>query len=269
MEDRIGEPFGNGTLVITGVLQRSYHAPKGNPHRVKNANGAFECTCTVCNKTCRKWAPDLYAHAKRSHKCPHCHPFRVPWLRQQWNKMNKLAAKHGVSVCEQWQTFEGFQAIGERPPGKRLLWLDKTKGFTPDNFGWFDRKQVRTLSRRMYTVHGITKTMTEWSYITGVTKERMRQLFNTVTPEQAVLSFPAAVKWFNENGVPMARVVERFPIPDLDKYLDGRVWELTEGTDFDCTPETFRHVIYQRVRKDGIKVKTRIIGDKLFVQVKP
>jgi hypothetical protein len=66
----------------------------------------------------------------------------------------------------------------------------------------------------------------------------------------------------------MARRVDAFPeVPSQSKYpwdewLDGSVWELAPGDDFQGKPATFRSVAIGQAKKRGGKVKTRLIRSK-------
>lgn len=61
----------------------------------------------------------------------------------------------------------------------------------------------------------------------------------------------------------MARTLEEFPAPTgqqrypWDQWLDGRVWELTQGTDFAAKPSTFRTNAQLQASKRGGTAKTR------------
>lgn len=43
---------------------------------------------------------------------------------------------------------------------------------------------------------------------------------------------------------------------DWDHWLDGSIWELTQGLDFQRTVEEFRNVVYVTAARRGIKVRT-------------
>ena len=52
-----------------------------------------------------------------------------------------------------------------------------------------------------------------------------------------------------------------------EKWLDGRVWKLTKGEDFDSDPKMFRTYVWKvATSKYGCKVETRIVWDDLYVQ---
>lgn len=72
-------------------------------------------------------------------------------LRRKWCSMHARcyqeshpANEHyrslGITVCERWHGFEGFQAfcddMGECPPGLTLERVDNSKGYGPDNCRW-------------------------------------------------------------------------------------------------------------------------------------
>lgn len=224
----------------------------------------------VCDHGHRRtfWRTDLYRDPNPECRVCHYGDKKHP-LYRDWRLMLNNAALRELDVYPPWLIFPNFVAdMGAKPNKKdRLVRINRKFGYAPLNCKW---GLLRGLDHkgyvRAYTIHGVTKTMSDWSYICGVTRERMRQLFNKFPPEKAVLSYPSAVKWFEENGV-MAKVVERFPMPDsFDKYLDGQIWELTKGEDFDCTPEQFRHAAYAAAKQGDIKIKTRILDNTVFIK---
>lgn len=68
----------------------------------------------------------------------------------------------------------------------------------------------------------------------------------------------------------MATVVEQFekrhrgrpPKYNWDKYMDGQIWILHEGSDFDCPggAKSFRALVHRTATSRGLKAETRIIN---------
>jgi hypothetical protein len=78
----------------------------------------------------------------------------------------------GISVCPRWRaSFSAFLAdMGTRPPKTTLERIDNSKGYEPGNCCWADRKtQARNKrNNRLLTARGETKTLAEWSEVTGL-----------------------------------------------------------------------------------------------------
>jgi hypothetical protein len=53
---------------------------------------------------------------------------------------------------------------------------------------------------------------------------------------------------------------------DWDSLLDGRVWQLDRGRDFDCLPEVFRRQAYNRATQEGKHVRVYIDGERIHLQ---
>jgi hypothetical protein len=60
----------------------------------------------------------------------------------------------------------------------------------------------------------------------------------------------------------VAEVLEAFPEParrsryPWDEWLDGRVWRLRQGQDFEANPKTIRSRLQQNARKRGGRART-------------
>ena len=49
-----------------------------------------------------------------------------------------------------------------------------------------------------------------------------------------------------------------------EEWLDGSIWELTHGKDFEPAPRVFRTMAYTRARDHGVSLRTHI-GDGVVV----
>jgi hypothetical protein len=80
----------------------------------------------------------------------------------------------------------------------------------------------------------------------------------------------------------MAQRVDRFPdLPSTSRYpwgewLDGSVWELIAGQDFEGKPSGFRSVAITHAKKRNGMVRTRVLrarepgeADRLYLQFMP
>lgn len=50
------------------------------------------------------------------------------------------------------------------------------------------------------------------------------------------------------------------------EWLDGRVWKLKQGVDFSAEIRNFRSQVFCKAKERQRKVKTRIVGEYLYIQ---
>lgn len=78
----------------------------------------------------------------------------------------------GIKICDRWlQSFTNFvEDMGLRPEGTSLDRVDVYGDYSPDNCVWSTRKEQMANQRRTITLtrNGETKTLPEWSKITGI-----------------------------------------------------------------------------------------------------
>lgn len=90
----------------------------------------------------------------------------------------------GVTVCEEWQSYEGFRdwamANGYDPDAKHgkctLDRIDTNKGYSPDNCRWVSMKTQERNKRNNVniTYKGETHCITEWAEIVGLKSHTIR-----------------------------------------------------------------------------------------------
>lgn len=87
----------------------------------------------------------------------------------------------GISVCDQWLTFDGFNKdMGNGyKAGLTLDRIDNDGNYEPTNCRWVSRKvQSNNTRRNRYIEYmGTTKTLTEWSEYFGIKLSTVRQRF--------------------------------------------------------------------------------------------
>lgn len=77
----------------------------------------------------------------------------------------------GITVCERWHDFANFYAdMGDCPAGMTLDRIDNDCGYSPNNCRWASRTEQSRNQRglRMMTAFGATRSMGEWSELTGI-----------------------------------------------------------------------------------------------------
>lgn len=120
---RAGKVKSCGCLALDERASRSRHG-----HSVATAIGP--------SRTYKTWQ-------SMKHRC--ASPNNVNWL---------LYGGRGITVCERWQSFEGFlEDMGERPHGMSIDRIDSNKGYEKSNCRWASADvQVQNTTRTKLTV---------------------------------------------------------------------------------------------------------------------
>ena len=77
----------------------------------------------------------------------------------------------GITICDKWQTFEGFlEDMGERPDGLTIERVDNNKGYSKDNCIWatIEQQNRNTRQNKFITHGGETLCMKDWARKTGI-----------------------------------------------------------------------------------------------------
>lgn len=96
----------------------------------------------------------------------------------------------GIKVCKRWKKFENFYAdMGEPLYGLQLERRNNSNGYSPANCCWASRKEQNRNKRtnRFITVNGETKTVREWSEITGLPETTLGWRARKGWPEYVIL----------------------------------------------------------------------------------
>jgi len=91
----------------------------------------------------------------------------------------------GITVCDAWNTFDGFYAdMGDPPSAHSLDRIDSNGNYTKENCRWATNLQQANNARtnRVLTFNGMSKTMSEWErylgFSTGLVRHRLNRGWN-------------------------------------------------------------------------------------------
>ena len=133
----------------------------------------------------------------------------------------------GVTVCDEWQSYDGFIAdMGERPEGMTLDRIDSNKGYSSANCRWATRKEQANnrSSNTIIEFNGIEKTLAHWADELNCSPEVLGQrLKNGWSVKDALtkrvcknkeLTFGGITKnlsqWAKDTGIAYTTIVSRY-----------------------------------------------------------
>jgi len=91
----------------------------------------------------------------------------------------KYYGARGITVCARWRQFEYFHAdMGECPAGQTLDRIDNSRGYEPGNCRWAtksDQNRNRPSHRVSMTLHGETRSVSEWAARLGISANTINQ----------------------------------------------------------------------------------------------
>jgi hypothetical protein len=82
----------------------------------------------------------------------------------------------GIAVCNEWHDFANFlRDMGERPKGMTLGRIDNDGPYSPANCRWETMKEQQSnrSSNRWITVHGETRTLSQWAELAGIGRDTL------------------------------------------------------------------------------------------------
>lgn len=111
----------------------------------------------------------------------------------------------GISVCEAWHDYVAFRDWSLQngyADNLSIDRLDNDKGYAPDNCRWATVKEQQNNKRsnRLVTWNGATKTITEWSEITGIKKTTIKERLNHGWSVEDTLTKPVRARQTGGNS---------------------------------------------------------------------
>lgn len=109
-------------------------------------------------------------------------------MRQRCNNPKTICYKNyggrGIKVCKEWEDFMTFYDWSMKNGYENSLTIDRIDvngNYEPSNCRWVNQKVQNNNTRKNHylTYKGITKTMSEWSDITGIPYYTLRGRINT------------------------------------------------------------------------------------------
>jgi hypothetical protein len=115
-------------------------------------------------------------------------------FRTQDTAYKSYGAK-GITVCDDWQTFENFlKDMGIRPPQTSIDRIDNNGNYEPGNCRWatFEVQQTNKSSRnlRYATIGGEKKRLTDWAGIYGVNPKTVHKRLSVGLSIEEALTTP-------------------------------------------------------------------------------
>jgi len=99
----------------------------------------------------------------------------------------------GISVCQQWGSFEQFLSdMGERPENTTLDRINVDEDYTPENCRWATSKQQSRNRRRSVnlSLNGETRCVAEWAEHLGVSENAIRKRLLLGWSDEKTLTTP-------------------------------------------------------------------------------
>lgn len=106
------------------------------------------------------------------------------WLQIRRRVLDKTNPRYkdyggrGIAICQRWESFNNFiEDMGKRPVGMSLERINNDGDYSPDNCRWATPRE-QAMNRRSnvrLTIKGETRTVKEWSELSGVSPKNIYQ----------------------------------------------------------------------------------------------
>lgn len=102
----------------------------------------------------------------------------------------------GITVCDEWHEFSNFikwsDSVGGKPNGYSLDRIDNNGNYCPENCRWANTKTQSNNKRDnvVLTFNGQSKTLSEWSEITGIKRGVLQHRYQRGWSTSDILTTP-------------------------------------------------------------------------------
>jgi len=146
--------------------------------------GQKSCGCTRTITHGLSSSPEFQAWSSIKKRC----------LKPNNNQYKDYGAR-GISICKEWKnSFEDFyKDMGPRPSLKHSIdRIDNNKGYSKENCRWatMSEQNLNKRNSRKLSFNNETKSLTEWSRITGIKFETLRSRLSLNWPIERALTEP-------------------------------------------------------------------------------
>ena len=111
---------------------------------------------------------------------------------------NKNYISKGITICEEWKTFDNFlRDMGKRPEGMTLERIDNSKGYCKENCIWTTRKkQANNRSTNVILEYkGERHSISEWADKIGMNRKVITTRYERGLPLDKVLFVGRLDRW--------------------------------------------------------------------------
>lgn len=151
----------------------------------------------------------------------------------------------GIKVCDRWlRSFNDFVAdMGPRPDGFQIERRDNNGGYCPENCLWVPQ-QAQALNKRntrWVTLNGETKTITEWSRITGLQKQLIHYRLKKRWSASRILETPTSSRPNSKLTLPQAQQIRAsYPIKTMPSL----------AREFGVSKKTILNILHGKIFRD-------------------
>ena len=151
---------------------------------------------------------------------------------REYNSRFRNYGARGIKVCDEWHNFEAFKKWALENGYNDGLSIDRKDNdgdYTPANCKWANRYEQanNTSANHKATINGVTKTVAEWSRISGIRESTLRNRINTGWPLESILRPVIKPGGNRRNPLVKQELIELRTSPD-DAAAEGLLWIISQ-----------------------------------------